>query len=153
MSRSSKWSKSCGFQLVAFCEQTGGQFCRFGGAPLRPPGSSPLGANRAKRFGRKLDTTVDLRIFGSVGLEGEWMPQGQSCTIRRSEARWFWGRPPSNSPGRWQSCSLAAWPRHAGRWRSFDPRLTCVAELLSEPVKRGSNLDRSSCSRRHIVPH
>ena len=105
MSRSSKWSKSCGFKLVAFREQTGGQFCRFGGAPLRPPSSSPLGANRAKRFGRKLGTTVDLRIFGSVGLEGECPPQGHSCTIPRFEARWFWGRPPSDSPGRWPSCS------------------------------------------------
>ena len=42
---------------------------------------------------------------------------------------------------------LAAWPRHAGRWRSFDPRLTCVAELLSEPVFRGSNLDLFECAQ------
>ena len=71
MSQSPKWSKLHDFQLVAFCEQTGGRFCRFGGAPLRPPGSSPPSANRAKRIGRELDTTVDLRIFGSAGLEGE----------------------------------------------------------------------------------
>ena len=44
MSRSPKLSELHDFQLVAFCEQTGGQFCRFGGAPLRPPGSPPSGA-------------------------------------------------------------------------------------------------------------
>ena len=88
-----------------FVNKPGGQFCRFGGAPLRPPGSTPPSANRAKRFGRKLDTTVDLRIFGSVGSEGGCISKGHSCTISLNSACWFWARPPSNTPGRRQSCS------------------------------------------------
>ena len=52
------------------------------------------------------------------------------------------GVPPSKTPRLAAKLfSRTPSPRHAGRWRSFDPRLTCVAELLSEPVKRGSNLD------------
>ena len=71
-SQSSNVPESRDFQLVAFREQTGGRFGRFGGAPRRPPVSSPPRATRAKRIGGELQTTVDFKIFRSVGLEGGW---------------------------------------------------------------------------------
>ena len=71
MSQLSDASKSQDFQLVAFCEQTGGRFSTFDGVPLRPPGSYPPGANRAKPFDRKLEVTVNLRFFMTHRFEGE----------------------------------------------------------------------------------
>ena len=72
MLQSAKWSKLCGFRLVAFCEQTGGQFCRFGGAPLRPPGSSPQGVYQWVANRQQVGHDRRLAYF-RVGWVGGWM--------------------------------------------------------------------------------
>ena len=103
MSRSSDASKSRDFKLVAFYEQTGCRFCRFDGAPLRPPGSYPPSANRAKRTGSEFGMTVSLKTFTSVGLKGECPTQGHSCTIRPFEACLFSRSPSLRPSSRWQT--------------------------------------------------